>query len=313
METLFNHFVGTLPFPRPGPPMARVFILCLLTITYPAFAWQGDNQYTTQNSTDANVINWHVSHKPPSMFLHGPHQNNGFIDKILSLIEAQLTHYQHQRVQASFSRTIRDLKAQDQVCYPALVRNKAREKYIAFSQMSVMHPSNYVTLPMALVQKMQIRKKADLRELLDDNALVLGLESGRSYGRQIDSTIRIHGVNTTMTFKAGKSLVDLYRMLTRQRVDYLIGYPFEAYFALETLEKSDIFRSFPILGTPQFTMGAVGCTNTPWGREVIAQVNQALDGLKPTPDYQQALTSWLQDFVVNERFAHYYQNTFLNN
>ena len=216
-------------------------------------------------------------------------------------------------MEASFSQTLFQLKAGDPICYPALVKTPERETFIAFSQMSVMHPSNYVTLSDELVKTLNLRREVDLRELLDNEQLVLGLESGRSYGTQIDRTIRIHGVNTTMTFKAGKSLVALYQMLTRSRVDYLIGYPFEAYFALDTLEQSAAFRSYPILGTPQFTMGAVGCANTPWGQAVISRINGVLDNIKATPAYREALTSWLEDFVVNERFAHYYLETFLNN
>ncbi len=36
-----------------------------------------------------------------------------------------------------------------------------------------------------------------------------------------------------------------------------------------------------IMGMPTYTLGSVACPDTAWGRQVIKDVDQALDKLKP--------------------------------
>jgi uncharacterized protein (TIGR02285 family) len=259
----------------------------------------------------ADTIHWHVSHAPPSSFTHGQYKSQGFIDRALLLIQNELPEYKHVLVSSDIAQATALLQHGEQLCFPAMVKNEQRKSFVHFSQMSVMHPSNYVAMSPELAQKQKQSSEADLKALLSNDDIYLGVRDGFAFGQVIDALIQQYGLDSTMIFKEEQSLLDLYQLLATNRIDYLIGYPFESAFVLSQLNLEGRVINLPIKGVPKFTMGAVGCTKNAWGSDTIEAIDRALNKLKPTEDYRLALSSWLDKSVSQDDFNTFYHNDFL--
>ncbi|XOV80423.1 MAG: TIGR02285 family protein [Aestuariibacter sp.] len=262
-------------------------------------------------TTKADTILWHVSHAPPSSFTQGEFKGQGFIDQALQLIQKEIPQYQHKVVPSDIANATLRLKKGELLCFPAMVKTQQRKAFVYFSQMSVMHPSNYVAMSPELAQKKGQSKEADLKALLSNEDIYLGVRDGFAFGQVIDALIQQYGLNSTMIFKEEQSLFDLYQLLANNRIDYLIGYPFESAFVLAQLDLAGRVVNLPIKDVPQFSMGAVGCTKNAWGKEVINAVDNALSKLKPSDAYHNALCSWLDGSVDMSDFDTFYQQQFL--
>lgn len=259
-------------------------------------------------------IYWYVNHSPPSMIIDGPRRGQGFVDRALGIIQRNMTEYQHIERKASFARTLADIKNDRSgiTCFPALLRKPSREAHMAFSQMSVMHPSNHVTVAKQTAIQHRLPSEIDLSELLKNPALVLGMEQARLYGDVIDEAIRSHAVNTKTVKRSSDSIVGLYKMLSNGRFDYVIGYPFEAHYSLMQIGAQEKFRSIPITGVERYTMGAVGCNKSEQGMRAIAAIDRVLTAQKPRESYRKALSSWLDPALINAEFLQFYNSRFLS-
>lgn len=263
-------------------------------------------------TAQSDTINWYVNHAPPSSFTHGDFKGKGFIDQALALIQQELPEYGHHIVSSDIATATAKWQAGELLCFPAMVKTQAREAFVHFSQMSVVHPSNYIAMSPELAKSQGQIREADLQALLSNDDIYLGVRSGFAFGPQIDDLIKKYGINSIMIFKEEQSLEAMYQLLANNRIDYLIGYPFESYFVTSRLAMKDKVINLPIKGVTKFTMGAVGCTKNAWGKKVITRIDQALTKLKSQKAYQQALTSWLDNYIDQEEFDRFYQTEFLS-
>ena len=269
----------------------------------------------TPKVSEKNIVTWYLNDDPPTMIVNGEDQGQGFIDRILYLLEQEMPEHEFVFVSATFPRALHDIKLGKEVCYPALFKTEQRKAFVAFTQMSIMHPSNYITMSRQLAEQLDIKEQVDLLELMQNRKLIFGLESQRSFGFELDSLLQdseyINKAGNVIRMRVSETAMNKYRMLVRGRIDYILDYPFETYYSLGKLARADDFVSFPIAHTPQFTMGAIGCAKTPWGEDVVRHLDRALSKVKGSPEYKEALTAWLQEFVVDERFEDFYQQHFL--
>lgn len=260
----------------------------------------------------ADTIPWYVSHAPPSVFTDGELKGQGFIDRALALIQQELPQYQHKIISSDIATATSHWQQGKQLCFPALVKTQKRESFVYYTQMSVMHPSNYIAMSPQLAEQKGQATQADLQALLEDGDIYLGVRAGFAFGPVIDELIAKHGLNSTMIFQEEQSLRDLYQLLATNRIDYLIGYPFESAYVLSQLNMQKMVVNLPIKGVPAFSMGAVGCTKNAWGKKVTTDIDFALGRLKRQSRYREALASWLEDVVDQHAFDRFYQEHFLN-
>lgn len=279
----------------------KLLTLLLIFVSLPCFS----------SVSKSDSINWYVNHAPPSSFTHGEFQGQGFIDQALALIQAQLPQYQHNMIPSDIAIATAHLKQGRALCFPAMVKRPERESFVYFSQMSVMHPSNYIALSPELAKRKGQVKQVDLQALLNSDDIYLGIRDGFAFGGIIDDLILKYGANSTMTFREHQSLPDMYKLLAESRIDYLIGYPFESSFVLSEFEFDGDVVNLPIKGAPRFSMGAVGCTKDTWGQKVITDINVALTMLKPQEKYKKALTSWMEEFIDMKAYNQFYETEFL--
>ncbi len=241
----------------------------------------------------------------------GDDQGEGFIDLILANLFAKLPHYEHRQPLTTQARAIYDIQLGKQVCHPALFKTSEREKYAYFSTPSLFTPSNRLLVSAEAVKRHALTSPVDIKRLLEDESVTLGLISARSYGPDLDKVLKQVESQRILRMPVEKNEV-MFTLIARNRIDATIAYPFElAYFNRTGQKRSDI-TALDIKGIPAYAIGYVACPRNSWGRQVIEHVNTALAELVHTPEYVAAMTRWWEEEVERAEFKSFYANEFLN-
>ncbi len=281
-----------------------VFVFTVV-ISLPLFAYE-------KPVDESKTIFWQTYHRPPGVFLTGPNQGKGFVQQMLQLIISKLPEYDHKMPLSTLARAIEDIKQEKHSCHPSLFKTVEREKYMYFSNASVVTPTNRVITKKGRFDNYFRDGWIDLREIGKDQNLTFTFVKGRSFTDKVDKIIEQHVREESIFFMTNTDLSPSFQMIELGRVDATIAYPFELnYYAKNDSLSLAQFDIYPILGTPLFSTGYVACPKNEWGKLVIEKINIILAKLKPTKTYQDALTSGWEYERDNPLFIDYYQNKFL--
>ncbi|MBE0365275.1 hypothetical protein PULV_a2042 [Pseudoalteromonas ulvae UL12] len=258
-------------------------------------------------------IIWQLNHAPPSTIVHGQYKQQGFIDLILEQIIRKMPEYQHSIEVSSLAGSTFEIRSQKTVCLPALFSSPEREKFMLFSQASIVHPSNRLVF-LNKNSKGIAGQQLDLAHLLARKDLYLGLDKSRSYGAVADAALADVEPISHVYRRASESPNGLIEMVALGRLDYTIAYPFQVQYYLQSNQlvgKSPLTMA-QIYGQAAYSMGQVACPKNEWGKQVITRVNQVLNQLKPTQEYKAAMTRWWKESAQDPNFVTFYQQQFLN-
>ena len=262
-------------------------------------------------------ITWYRADFPPVTIPDGPRADTGFFDKAMNQIVEQLDGYQHVFAEANFKRIMAELKnSSDVVCCPSLYKTKEREKFIAFSGPAMIVLPNGVISSKKNQEKLSPHIDEDgiisIRSLLQDKKTTLGISSGRKYSGGIDEILREFGGQRNLVVRPG---IDVFKglmaMMQEGRIDSLLGYPIEAEYFLESNNQAGDYIYYPIKeSSVEFTIGYVGCSDSPEGRQIIEQVNEIVKRYRDNTfiDYY---GTWLNSAtkVIHQKMAKkYYQS-----
>ena len=258
-------------------------------------------------------IIWQLNHAPPSTIVHGQYKQQGFIDLILEQIISKMPEYQHSIEVSSLAGSTFEIRSEKKVCLPALFPSKEREKFMLFSQASIVHPSNRLVF-LKKNSKQIVGQRLDLTRLLARKDLYLGLDKSRSYGVVADAALANVEPISHVYRRASESPNGLIEMVALGRLDYTIAYPFQVHYYLQSnyLVEENPLQMAQIEGQAAYSMGQVACPKNEWGKQVITRVNQVLSQLKPTQEYKAAMTRWWQESAQDPNFVTFYQQQFLN-
>lgn len=256
-------------------------------------------------------LTWYNHHQPPSVMLSGKYRGQGSVDRILKLLIEQLPQYRHDHLQVTMGRVLHDMESGKKVCFPAMLKNDERLKFVEFSKYSVMQHNLHVLISAKLAAQYRLKNTVGLRELFYRHGLIMAKLTARSYGKVIDEDLSEH--HTSIVEKVSTSTDGLYKMLDKGRVDFLVSYPKDATFALSKLDTKRKYKTLKIKELDTFIVGSVGCSKGEWGTQVISDINTAMDRIRNTDAYFQALTAWLDDTKVDDEFHRFYQQQFLAN
>ena len=260
-----------------------------------------------------DTILWQIYHFPPGTFSYGEHKGQGFIQKTLQLIIERMPEYQHKMPITTLARAISNLKAGHNVCHPALYITPEREKYMVFSNASMLNPKNRVVAKPDTIKPFLENGQVDLAKILQQNTLIFGHVQNRSYGAAIDNIFKNHKRSKNYLPIENIDLNRVFKMIERDRVDISIVYPLEVqHYKEKNLLSSGQLTAYPIANVAPYNTGSIACPKNAWGRKVIQQINTILKELKPTAAYQDALTTWRESERTNPTFSKYYREHFLN-
>jgi len=259
-----------------------------------------------------DTILWQTYHRPPGTFNFGENKGQGFVQKSLQMIIEQMPDYQHKMPTSTLARAIADIKAGKKACHPALYKTPEREKEMIFSNASILNANNRVIVKPEKILPFLHNGQVNLEKVLQQNTLVFGHVKNRSYGNVIDGIFKKYNHAENILQIDNIDLSRLFQMIERERVDVSIAYPFEIqHYLKENPQSTGQLASYAIANIPAYNIGAVACPKNAWGKKVIQQVNTILKKIKPTAEYQTAITTWRENERVNPTFIQYYREYFL--
>lgn len=260
-----------------------------------------------------DTILWQTYHRPPGTFNYGEHQGQGFVQKALQLIIERMPEYQHEMPITTLARAISDIEAGHNVCHPSLFITAEREKYMLFSNAAILNPSNrIIAKPESIVAFLE-NGQVDLAQLLQQDWLLFGHVKNRSYGNTIDDMFKKHNPIKKFISIENIALDRVFKLIERDRIDLTIAYPFEVehYLKNDKLALGQLV-AYPIKDISPYITGSVACPKNAWGEKIIKKINRILKEIKPTIEYQHAVTAWRESERDSAVFIQYYREHFLN-
>lgn len=259
-------------------------------------------------------ITWMEADAPPFFIKSGAYKNQGYGDMVTDILTQYLPEYRHEHMYANLSRHYYSFKQGKNVCSAGLYRTPEREQFLYFSIPS------FFTLPTVLVIRKDRFKDfggnriVSLADILTKDQLILGREKKRSYGKAIDAILNKDTYqNHIFTFEGVTFADNFFKMLKMKRIDALICLPEEAIYHAELLGIKDQIMTLTIkenqIGYESW-LSSVGCSKTPWGKEVITKINSILLEQRPTDLYKKSYERWL-DAGSLQHYQQLYNTVFI--
>ncbi|WP_421902340.1 TIGR02285 family protein [Maridesulfovibrio sp.] len=249
-----------------------ISIIATLLFCLPQPAW-----------SEKEAIVWYHADYPPGSIGSGPLKGTGYHDLFLQNLSNSLPEYSHSYRIANYSRIIKQLQTSNSCCI-ALYKNAEREKFIQFSQPTIIGLSNGVLVLSKDFHKFKPFINADGRisicKLFNNSDLRLGISKGRRYTGAIDKLIQKNKDSDKIYIYYKKDVFEgLIKLLEAERnIDYTIGHPQEIAWLTRQGIVEDKFKFIPIKEITPYSIAYIGCTKNKWGKKVISRINQILEG-----------------------------------
>jgi len=249
-------------------------------------------------------ITWVEVNFPPIWILEGPDKGNGILDGLISIYEKNMPVYEHHHVAANITRILSMMKEGQNVCHAGILKSPDREQFIYFSI-----PNCITNLHKIVVKKSRKNSlfgnimNVSLEDLLKNTNLKLGVSKSSSYGTTINNLLEKYKEKSTILLRSGQdNHQGLIRMLKEERIDYMIGYPWEITYIDSQMDLRDEIAVVDIkeLEGQQWILSYVGCTKNEWGRQVIEKINAILLKVRASDEYLYHVLKWLPESVKPE-------------
>jgi len=228
---------------------------------------------------------WLVRDLPPFTVFEGTEKGQGVIDQMLPLLIEQMPEYDHSIIRVNRARGIQMLQDPASfTCDPTLLWTAERAKFVHFSQPTLGVLSSGVVVRktgQALLAPFLDGKQVDLKGLLDNTRLKLGIVAERSYSNQVDEILRQLPDSAFSRHYGNDATANLLQMQQLGRLQLVLGYWPEVRYLIQQLGGSPTDYQFhPIQGVNRYQFLHVGCSDTPLGRAAISHIDQLLPALR---------------------------------
>jgi uncharacterized protein (TIGR02285 family) len=252
---------------------------------------------TPQGVQAKDSVIWMEAVLPPFFIKNGSSQDQGYGDAIAHILQKHLPEYTHEEITTNITRHFYKFKQGEHVCSVGLYKTPEREAFMYFSMPS------FITLPPVIIVKKNNLAKFDnqttvsLDEVLGNANMMIGLAKDRSYGITIDKVLKLRkGQDNVVEFTGQELSLNLFKMLMLGRLDGLIALPEEALYQAEQMGIREHLMTLTLsenLHNYDGWLSSVGCSKTPWGKEVIEKVDKVLLEVRPMEAYRAAYERWL--------------------
>lgn len=239
-------------------------------------------------------ITWIRWDDPPIFIFEGPYKGQGVLDVVEKELKQALPQYQHESINANVPRVLKEAEEKSQICNAGWLNTPEWAKYFYFSKPVFVIPSNGILLKESHLKDLKnLKTPYGLQEFLDKKIdWILGI--GRLYGEGIDDILKKNNYQKNPKILILPSSLLVHRMLYADRVQYALGYPFEAEYYNELLgNKDNRVVYIPLKDNADFVEVVVGCPKSPWGEKIIADVNKALTNKALLERNRKGVDRWL--------------------
>ncbi|HGA2318910.1 TPA: TIGR02285 family protein [Pseudomonas putida] len=228
---------------------------------------------------------WLVRDLPPFTVYEGTEKGHGVIDQMLPLLIEQMPEYDHSIIRVNRARGIQMLQDPASfTCDPTLLWTAERAKFVYFSEPTLGVLSSGVVVRkngQALLAPFLDGQEVDLKGLLGNTQLKLGIVAERSYSSQVDAILRQLPDSAFSRHYGNDATANLLQMQQLGRLQLVLGYWPEVRYLIQQQGGSPADYQFhPIQGVNRYQFLHVGCSDTPLGRAAISHINQLLPALR---------------------------------
>lgn len=252
-------------------------------------------------AADKELLQWCRYDLPPIQILNGPDAGHGVTDGVITFLQKAMPEYEHRDVHANIRRISELLKNGEPLLCPGTGYSPDREAIMAFSiPYTVSRPATALIAKASLPQfKPYLNRKGELQleRILKQSQLVLGIASGRSYGKEVDVTLTklMPRQNIVIRPASNDIMQALAQMMLLGRVDYTLIFPIEMKYVLQNINKPDSAILLPIEGNNSYGTVHVTAPQNEWGRTKLAQVNEILRQNRNNPELFYWTHYWYDD------------------
>lgn len=240
-------------------------------------------------------VTWSQIDLPPVTITSGDFAGQGYADLTSQYFIERMPEFQHEPLEMPVKRMLTMLKTKDGICDPAIFKTPEREQMMYFSSQVYWVQANRIIFSIDNEAKFQKHLKdqsvVDLESLMSDETLIGGVVRGRSYSAVIDSALD--------TIRGRPNLFDLtesaqgFGMLEAGRLDWIVGYSFEASYFFRKENFSEHFISYAAKGDTAILPGYIACSKGPLGKKVITRINEIIEEANSRPPYLRYYLNWL--------------------
>ncbi|MFV3403460.1 TIGR02285 family protein [Pseudomonas sp. NY15463] len=246
---------------------------------------------------------WLVRDLPPFTIFEGPAKGQGVIDQMLPLLIAQMPEYDHSILRVNRARGIQMLQGTALTCDPTLLWTPERDKYAHFSRPSLAVLSGGLVVrkqDQGLLAAYVNGHQVNLRHLMSDARLKLGIVAERSYSAQVDAMLQQFPDSALTRHYGSDATSSLLQMQQLGRLQAVLGYWHEFRYLLQQQGRSaQDYVFYPIEGVDHFQLLRVGCTDTAQGREAVNHIDRLLLQLR-RDTLPSLYTQWLDPALRTE-------------
>ncbi|WP_214000757.1 hypothetical protein [Arsukibacterium sp.] len=242
-------------------------------------------------------LEWVINTAPPFHILDGPHAGLGICDALIDVVDEHLPEHKSNRYVLPQSRIRKQFQNKENQCFPCMIYRPIPGDTIQSQPTHFYYPHGIITTTENARRIQALHgNPVRLTSLVNDRSFRFGYPDGRHYpavqsildkALQSDiSRIAHTGENATVAILA---------MIKKGRLDYTLEYQI-----LHNFDKAENTGSnlvfLEIAETQgQHVLGAIGCTNSAWGRAAIEKINQVLPQVRQHPDFLNVLGLWFSD------------------
>lgn len=223
------------------------------------------------------------------MMIDGPDRDAGVFDRIRQLLDARLSAGPARTLRAPFPRIIASLKEGAELCFVGGVKTPEREDFAVFSLPVAMFYPLRIVVHASERARFEARAPLSLATLLADRTLRTSVLRNRSLGSGIDALMR-EGASLHIHSEFGEA----FRMLSVDRLDYLVEYSAIAAYGARSLGQDDAFAALPFAEAPAPVLNRVMCPKTEWGRRLVARIDAILRVERTNPAYRHIVEAWAE-------------------
>ncbi|WP_186384053.1 transporter substrate-binding domain-containing protein [Methylobacterium dankookense] len=271
-----------------GPAPARARALSAILALLAGLSWCGPAGAEAPPAQDGPSITWSVYEAGPFMMLDGPERGTGIFDRIRGLLAERLGDVSQRTISAPFPRLLAEIRNGADWCFVGGIRTPEREAFAAFSLPVAMFYPLRVIVHAPQRARFEALGPIPLARLLEDGtAWRTSVLLGRSLAPAVDALLRARPPAQTFS-----EFPEAFRMLLRDRLDYLIEFPSIAAYHARHLQADGALVALPLSETPDPVFSRVMCARTPQGLAVVARIDAILRAERPNPAYRAIVEAW---------------------
>lgn len=255
--------------------------------------------YATANDIQRSIY-WSLNTAPPFHITNEPYRNQGICDSLMQAVENALPDYTTERQLMPQTRIGVRFRRNENQCFPCMIHQPNNDNAAAwFSNPTHTYtPHGIITRPETAARlREEFGNPVSLSKLLQSNEFRFGQPASRRYGELQTVLDSYENDDSYRVIRTGEhATTAILEMILADRIQYTIDYEallnYHQRTASGQLEFVNIKENMG-----QQVVGAIGCTNNPWGRHLIEQINQNMSIIQQDANFQQSLNLWLNDLA----------------